>query len=372
MTAVDAVAAHALALSGLPGMGPARLGALLDEYGAVEAWRRVRGGEVRAERLGVRGGVPAAVLQDWRSEAAGLDPCDRWLQHRAAGVHVLVYGSARYPTALREDPEPPLVLCVKGHLGSLDVPRVAIVGTRRATRYGHDVARRLGAELAEAGVAVVSGLALGIDGAAHAGALSTASGAPPIAVVGSGLDVVYPARNRQLWEGVAARGLLCSEWPLGTRPEPWRFPARNRIIAGLADAVVVVESPERGGSMHTVDEALTRDRPVFAVPGPITARSSAGTNRLLADGASPLLEAADVLRAIGADPPSPRAVPVAPAPPSGAAGAVLDALGWQPTGLDELASRLDLSVAHLAVELTHLELEGWIARQGLWIERVSR
>lgn len=376
MTGSDAVGtrsvgAHALALAALPGMGPARLRALLDAYGAVGAWRHVCTGTVRVEQLRVHGGVPQAVLRDWRSTAITLDPTDRWQQHRAAGVAVLVHGSAGYPSALLHDPDPPLVLCAQGDPAPLDLPRVAIVGTRRATRYGHDVARRLGAELSEAGVSVVSGLALGIDGAAHAGALGVASGAPPIGVVGSGLDVVYPARNRGLWEQVVARGLLCSEWPLGTRPEPWRFPARNRIIAGLADAVVVVESPERGGSMHTVDEALARDRPVLAVPGPITARSSMGTNRLLADGATPLLDVEDVLRAVGTEPP-PRTGTTAPAPPSGTAGAVLDALGWQPTGLDELAARLDLSTAQLAVELTRLELEGWIARQGLWIERVCR
>ena len=179
------------------------------------------------------------------------------------------------------------------------MPRVAIVGTRRCTRYGFDLARELGADLAAAGVQVVSGLALGIDGAAHRGALDAAGGAPPIGVVASGLDVVYPRAPPAAVGGGRHRGSLLSECPLGTAPEAWRFPARNRIIAALADAVVVVESAGAGGSMYTVEEALARDRPVLAVPGSVRSAASAGTNRLLAEGAGVARDADDVLAAIG-------------------------------------------------------------------------
>src|SRR5204862_1786721 len=144
-----------------------------------------------------------------------------------------------------------------------------------------------------AGVAVISGLALGIDGAAHAGALE-ADIAPPIAVVGSGLDVIYPWRHRALWGAVEKQGVVLGEAPLGAAPEPWRFPARNRIVAALADVVIVVESRETGGSMHTVAEALRRDRPVFAAPGPVRSPTSTGTNRLLRDGAQVVCDATDV------------------------------------------------------------------------------
>src|SRR5262249_38747100 len=155
---------------------------------------------------------------------------------------------------------------------------------------GIDVAFELGRDLAAAGVAVVSGLAVGIDASAHAGALHAAT-SPPIAVVGSGLDVIYPRRNAVLWREVERRGLVLSQAPLGALPEKWRFPARNRLIAALADAVVVVESGTTGGSLHTVTEAVRRDRVVYAVPGPVRSDASAGTNRLLADGAVPACDA---------------------------------------------------------------------------------
>src|SRR5262249_15322114 len=156
----------------------------------------------------------------------------------------------------------------RGSLAALDRPRVGLVGTRRCTPTGKSVARQLGRELAACGVAVVSGLAIGIDGCAHQGALA-ARAAPPVGVVGSRLDVVYPKSHRRLWDDVAAAGVLLSEAPLGAPPEPWRFPARNRILAALSDVVVVVESHAAGGSMHTVRAAVDRGIPVMAVPGSV-------------------------------------------------------------------------------------------------------
>ncbi len=257
---------------------------------------------------------------------------------------------------------------------------MAIVGTRRCTSYGADVARQLGRDLAAAGVTVVSGLALGIDGAAHEGALG-ASSTPPVAVVGSGLDVVYPPRHRHLWDRVAAAGVIVSEAPPAALPEGWRFPRRNRILAALSTVVVVVECHASGGSLSTVRAALERDRPVMAVPGSVRSPSSVGTNRLLADGAVPATDADDVLIALslaGAD------VPVAPAPPGEGrpsdAGwgpsrlaeeeqAVLRAVEWTPTATEAVLDRTDLAMDRALVVLTRLEQRGLLRRRGAWWER---
>jgi DNA processing protein len=221
--------------------------------------------------------------------------------HRRHGVRVLLPGGAGYPSDLVGDPGAPAVLFALGDPGAIEGhPRVAVVGTRSATPYGRQVASELAADLSAAGVVVVSGLARGIDGAAHAGvvrARSTGS-APPVAVVGTGLDVVYPASNRELWEAVATTGAVLSESTLGTPPHPRVFPARNRIIAALSDVVVVVECHRDGGSLYTVEAAARRSVPVCAVPGSVRSRASDGTNALLVDGCAPVRDASDVLVAV--------------------------------------------------------------------------
>jgi DNA processing protein len=219
----------------------------------------------------------------------------------SSGVQVLLPHRPGYPSMLADDPGAPAVLFALGDPGVLESrSRVAIVGTRSATHYGRQVASELAQELSNSGVVVVSGLALGIDGAAHAGALrgGTGDAAPPVAVVGTGLDVVYPNSNKALWELVASRGCVFSESPLGTRPHPGVFPARNRIIAAMSNVVVVVESHYGGGSLYTAEAAARRSIPVCAVPGSVRSRASDGTNALLVDGCIPVRDATDVLVAI--------------------------------------------------------------------------
>jgi DNA processing protein len=306
-------------------------------------------------------------------QAASIDVGRRWRQHVAAGVEVLLPTSPRFPPGLTDDPEPPSILFAHGDPTIVRGPRVAVVGTRDCTRYGYDVARRLGAELAANGVVVVSGLALGIDGAAHAGALD-AGGAPPVAVVGSGLDRLYPGRNAALWRRVADAGVVLSEYPLGTPPLAWHFPARNRLIVALADVVVVVESQERGGSMLTVDSAIDRDVEVMAVPGPVTAPTSAGPNRLLSEGRPVVRDATDVLVALGLGAGRRRALAAAAEPrpePVDGDRAVIDAFDWQPATFDQLVLRTGLSVADLAPALDRLADEGWVEQRGGWYERVG-
>ena len=337
-------AAYAAALADLPGMGPRRLLRLLAELAPADAWERTAG----RQRQGM-------VEDTWRS-------------YLAAGVNVAVLGQAGYPSVLAGDPEAPAVLFSRGDHRALDHRRVAIVGTRRCTRYGRDLATELGRDLAEAGVAVVSGLALGIDGAAHRGVLSAAS-APPVAVVGSGLDVVYPPSHAELWRRVASEGLLLGEAPLGARPEAWRFPVRNRIVAALAEVVVVVESHPTGGSRHTVDAAAERGIPVMAVPGSVRSPASELPNALLAEGCHPVRDAADVLVALGLS--ASRSARGADPRPEPAAEhlAVLDALGWEPAGFEEIVVRSGSGPLAASVALQHLESAGWVSGAGGWWQR---
>ena len=367
-------AAWVVALAGLSGMGPARLGALLGHWRPYDAWRRVVEGRVHLDAhvvLAARRLDPALSAR-WRQEAAEIDVAERWATHVDTGVGVVVQGDRTFPRPLQHDQEPPAVLFSLGSLEVLDRPRVAVVGTRRCTSAGRATARELGHDLAAAGVCVVSGLAQGIDGEAHRGALEAERGAPPAGVVGTGLDIVYPRRNAGLWSRVAAAGCMISEYPLGTRPTAWRFPARNRIIAALADVVVVVESHAHGGSMHTVDAALERDRPVMVVPGPVRSPASAGTNDLLAAGSAPVRDARDVLAVLGLDSAATSRGRVDPRPaPDPSAGAVLDALGWEPATIDTVAVRLGQPLGAVAVELSRLERDGWLSRQGGWFERIG-
>ncbi len=388
------------ALAGLPGMGPARLGALWHAHAGGDAWRLVADG--RAHELpalaALLGRDPATAAAEMARAAAGIDVPERWRAHQQADVAVIVRGDPRLPARLADDVDPPYVLFAAGDIAATEGPTVAVVGTRRCSRTGAELAHEIGRQCARAGGRVVSGLAVGIDAAAHAGALAAGpDAAPPIAVVGSGLDVVYPARSRALWHQVAARGVVLSEYPLGTAPSRWRFPARNRLVAALADIVVVVESARTGGSMYTVDEALQRQRDVLAVPGSIRSAASAGTNWLLSQGAQPCCGVDDVLVAMGlarapeapdepdaATPPRPssstdaahderRTTAAAPGeprtPPTGDGRRILRAIGWHPATLDEVAERTGLGLGALAVAIDGLEAGGWIERGAGRIER---
>lgn len=355
--------AYAAALAGLPHMGWQRLTQLLEGRSPAEAWDRV-----------VAGGAGPS----WAAAARSISVEAVAESHRVVGVSVHLRGTEGYPPALAGDHEAPPVLFRVGSLAALDVPSVGIVGTRRCTGYGTDVARHLGRELASTGVAVVSGLALGIDGAAHEGALA-AGGAPPVAVVGNGLDVAYPRRHARLARQVTEVGAVLSEAPVGCRPEPWRFPARNRLIAALSAVVVVVESHRAGGSLHTVRAAEERGVTVMAVPGPIWSPASAGANQLLSEGCAPVCDAADVLVALsletagrpGGSAPAASARDQHRPAPSADGALVLDALGWQAVSVDHLLASTGLAPGRVSLALAHLERDGWARGRGGWWERVG-
>ncbi len=407
------VAGHLIALGLLPGIGPATLLACHRLDGAVAAWASVVAGHPeRSPSLApLLGHLGAAGRAHLTAAARALDPAAELRRHRHHGCQVLVLGEPGYPDRLADDPAPPAVLFATGDAAALRRPTVAIVGTRNATRPGRDLARQLGEELAAAGASVVSGLALGIDGAAHQGALAAIEAAEPadaadgvaaveagarpevpadgaevaaprgggvvgvgrpVGVIASGLDIAYPRRHAELHGRVAAAGLLLSETALGERPIAWRFPARNRIIAGLADAVVVVESRSSGGSMLTVSEALHRGLPVLAVPGHPTAPASAGTNDLLFDGATVVRSTDDVLGVLGLDPPPRPAADAHHGPPLAAGQrAVLAALGDTPASLPELVARSGRPLEEVAEALVHLEARQLVGRSSGWFERTG-
>lgn len=364
--------AYATCLVGLHGMGPNRLAAILRADGPRRAWERLVRGQGWADPRVVEALGPQAVrlTRRWQRTAREVDPHTEWQRLRALGIGVALLGSPAYPPALAADIEPPEVLFFLGDPEAISGPRVAIVGTRRCTNVGAGVAREIGCDLSAAGVAVVSGLASGIDGAAHRGALDDGT-TPPIGVAGSGLDVVYPVGNADLWHAVARRGLLLAESAPGRRPERWRFPARNRIIAALADAVIVVESHTRGGSLHTVDEADARGIDVLVVPGSVRNPAAAGTNALLAEGRQPITGADDVLVALGLGAAGRRRRAERRPPPEGDDGAVLEAMGWQPSSLDQLVVRSGHGVTAVAQALGRLQDAGWVQQTGGWYERVA-
>lgn len=277
---------------------------------------------------------------------------------REKGVALVALGEEAYPRSLREIYQPPLALYVRGTLAS-SVERLAIVGARRFSRYGEGIAKTLGEELAANGYTVVSGAARGIDSAAHRGALK---GGRTVAVLGCGVDVAYPSENRRLLEEIAAGGAVLSEYAPGTPPLPAFFPARNRIISGLAQGVVVVEAAERSGSLITAQLALEEGRDVFAVPGSIFSPTSAGCHRLIQQGAKLVTSTADILEEYGR---TPAVRP--PAPKKGAAlsaeeRAVYQVLSYEhPLSIDEiLCSLKDGDASRLSFLLLGLELKGLV------------
>jgi DNA processing protein len=305
-----------------------------------------------------RGSRSFATFVGSFDEAAALRNLDD------AGFRWLARSDPSFPARLRAIHDPPPGLFLRGHAdpGLLARTAVAIVGARSCTDYGAHVARSLGRELAAAGVIIISGLARGVDGWAHRGALDP--GAATVAVLGCGIDRDYPRAHSALAGQIGERGLLISEYPPGVAPAPWRFPARNRIVAGLAVAIVVVEARERSGALITADLALEEGREVLAVPGEITSALSRGTNALIRLGATPVTCPEDVLEAIGVEPP---AVASENAPLGGVPGAVLETLDTGATTADEVARATGLASGAVSAALVELELAGLVeVRAGIY------
>lgn len=267
-----------LALALTPGLGARMAGKLLSAFGSPDAVFSASLTALEAERL------PSAVAQAIHSQRPLSDAARELAQAQTAGCRLLTWDESEYPARLREIYDPPPLLYVYGNAELLRKHPIAIVGARRPSPYGNQMAERLGRDLAARGLVVVSGLARGIDASAHRGALSAVAGAT-IAVLGCGIDVVYPKENRKIYEEIRQRGALISEFPLGAFPAPQNFPIRNRIIAGMVLGVVVVEGAQYSGSLITARLAMEFGREVYGVPGNATQPSSFGPNQLIKQGA---------------------------------------------------------------------------------------
>lgn len=284
------------------------------------------------------------------------------------GNDFLTLADPRYPRRLLDITDPPLVLYAKGRMDLLETPAIAIVGSRNATAQGIANAERFAESLAQAGWMVVSGLALGIDTAAHEGALKAGS---TLAVIGTGADIVYPARNRNLAHRIAENGLLLSEFPLGTAAIAHNFPRRNRIISGLTRGVLVVEAAAQSGSLITARLAGEQGREVFAIPGSIHSPLSKGCHRLIKEGAKLVESAQDVLEELGEATGTVRAEPDDAA--ASADCALLNAMGYDPVLPDELAVRAEWPLADVTTQLLELELAGLVSRMpGGRYQRLSK
>jgi DNA processing protein len=338
------------------GIGPTKLRALLDYFGDVErAWR------ASSEEL-TSAGLDRRSLENLLAARAKLDLEQELARIADVGAWVLTWDSPDYPRLLREIPAPPYLLHVKGTITEEDAWAVAVVGTRRATPYGREVTRRLVAPLARSGITVVSGLARGIDAEAHWTALK--SGGRTIAVLGCGVDQVYPPEHRQLAQEIIAHGALVSDYPLGTKPEGRNFPPRNRIISGLSLGTLVVEAGMRSGALITADFAGEQGRDVFAVPGSILARGCVGTNRLIRDGAGVVLGAEDILEELNLTMVAEQAEARQVLPADETEAALLEHLSGEPTHVDELQQRMGLPIAQVTSTLALMELKGMVRQVG--------
>ena len=334
-----------------PGLGPAAQRKLLRAFrGPREALEAAPTELVRAT------GEAAALALRAGADAKLVQRSIEWLQE--PGNHLLTLADERYPRTLLETADPPLLLFVKGRVELLNQTALAVVGSRTATPSGARDAEAFAQVLSDAGLTIISGLALGIDSAAHRGGLSGASSS--VAVVGTGLDKVYPARNRELAHRLAIEGALVSEFPLGTPPLAANFPRRNRVISGLARGCLVVEAALRSGSLITARQASEQGREVFAVPGSIHSPLSKGCHWLIKQGAKLVETAQDVLEELGMVAASARAENEGP-PLQPHESALLTAMGFEPVDLDTIYQRAHLAPDAASAILLKLELDGYLS-----------
>lgn len=294
---------------------------------------------------------------------ARIDLGHEWERVRATGAGILTLADDAYPRLLRQIQNPPAVLYVKGKLEPGDETGIGVVGTRRATRYGREMTDRLATGLAVAGVTIISGLARGIDGIAHGAALD--NGGRTLAVLGSGIDQIYPPEHRKMGERIAEQGALVSEFPLGTRPEARNFPIRNRLISGLSLGILVIEAPRRSGALITASFAADQGRSVFAVPGSALSSASEGCHGLLRDGAALAAEVDDILDELNLERrqaalESRKMLPEA----SEDERQILDMLAREPKHIDEIAIDTGINISELSALLLQMQLKGLVRDAG--------
>jgi len=347
---------HWVGFNKVPGIGAARLRALLDYFGDPETAWNASAHDLRQAGLDRRSLANLLEARQKLDIDAELDRLQR------AQIRVITWDDPDYPPHLCQVFNAPPVLYVRGLVETRDEWAVAIVGTRRASVYGKEAALMLGRGLAQAGVTIVSGLAKGIDTAAHRACLD--AGGRTIAVMGCGLDRIYPSQNTRLAAEIVERGALISEYALGTRPEARNFPPRNRIISGLALGTVVVEADLRSGALITADFAVEQGREVFAVPGSIFARGQRGSNQLIQQGAKMVCNVADVLEELNLTMVSQQAQARAVIPENETEAQVIVHLSAEPVHVDTLTRQVQLPIAQVSSTLALMELKGMIRQVG--------
>ena len=338
------------------GIGAVRFRQILDFFGNLEtAWDAPASAMLSA-------GIPKKAVENFVKVRSQVD-LERVLEKiTSAGVRVMTWEDADYPRRLKEIDQSPPVLYIKGTVNVEDDWAVAVVGTRRVTPYGRQVANEIATFLAQNGVTVVSGLARGVDAISHQAALR--AGGRTFAVLGSGVDVIYPPEHRRLAGEIAAQGALISDYPLGTSPDGVNFPPRNRIISGLSLATVVVEAGEKSGALITAEFAVEQGKDVFAVPGSILTPQSEGTNKLIEQGARPLLKMSEILETLKLEqiPEKQQARKLNPISPD--EHILLQHLSSEPVHIDQLCALTGLPISSVSATLTLMELKGFISQVG--------
>lgn len=339
------------------GIGAVRLNHLLAACGSIEAAWHAPIHQLQ------QAGLDRRSLESLLAARQSLDLAAEWERVQRAGIQVITWDDPNYPENLRHVDNPPPVLYVRGDIVPADIWAVGIVGTRRASTYGREVAFQLARQLAQAGVTVVSGLALGIDTVAHKAALEVEG--RTLAVLGSGVDQIYPPENRTLARGIEKQGAVISEYALGTRPDAGNFPPRNRIISGLSKGVIIVEAGTRSGALITARFAADQGREVFAVPGSILHPGSAGCNALIQDGATPVLSVNDVLDQLNLTRVPQRKEAQQLAPGDADEASILQLLGADPMHIDDILRRAPLPQTQVTGLLTIMELKGLVRQVGV-------
>ncbi len=338
------------------GIGAVRFRILLEVFGDLStAWNATPAQLLEA-------GIPQYAVGQWIKIRSEVDLERVWDHLLRKNIQVLTWQNSEYPRRLREVDQCPPVIYLRGSLGLEDEAAIAVVGTRRASVYGKQIAQDLGDFLARNGITVVSGLARGVDGFAHEAVLN--AGGRTIAVLGNGVDLVYPPEHRALGQRIIENGCLLSDYPPGTQPDSKNFPPRNRIISGLAAGVVVIEAGETSGALITASFAAEQGREVFAVPGNILTPTSKGTNRLIEQGARPLLNFNDLLDCLQMQKQEEKMAVRQAIPVDEMEKRLLDVLTYEPQHIDEISAVTSLPIAQVSATLAVMELKGLIRQTG--------
>jgi DNA processing protein len=340
----------------IKGIGAVRMQGLVAYFGDLESAWRAEPADLAQAGLGTK------LVERVLGARKQVDLDQVWAKIEAQGIHILTWADDAYPSRLKEIDQPPPVLYIRGEYLPDDVFAVAIVGTRKVTPYGRQVTEEIASFLAANGITIISGLARGVDAIAHQTALK--AGGRTLAVLGSGVDKIYPPEHRMLAEQMMTRGAIISDYAVGTPPDASNFPPRNRIISGLSLAIVVIEAAETSGALITAEFAAEQGREVFAVPGSILAPQSKGTNKLIQNGALPLLTPNDLMQALDLTRIGEKKMVRKLVPSDETEARVLDVLGPEPVHVDEIRSLANLPIEKVSATLALMELKGLVRQVG--------